>query len=261
MKMMKFIKVLIFVVLSTISFGQTERVGIPVPKIATNPSSILTTAKGYGLHENGQWVSKQNKIPALTETVDETDNFVSYDFRDIRINDTLYTLFIKKYKTGWWTYPHIYSGWNSTIDGEFFVFKKSDIDSLKITVDSINLIKVKALYWGGFDNVAYSRQWNESVCMNKIKTDITKQISEKKTCDITAVFHIAPYKSKNIVRFQIYSLTNYGSVFSITNEYEPKDPNGKYSWDKLKIYGNNKLFDYCYYEVDYLTFSKFIKLP
>jgi len=261
MKKVKLIAMMLFVMVTTISFGQTERASIPLPRIATTPSMSLTKATGWGLHENGQWISKANKIPALTETVDEVDNFVSYDFRDIRINDTLYTLFIKKYKTGWWTYPHIYSGWNSTIDGEFFVLKKSDIDSINITNDSINLIKIKALYWGGFDNVAYSRQWNETICINKIKTDITKQISEKKTCDMTLVLHIAPYKNKNIVRFQIYSLSGYNSVWTVSNAYEPKDPNGKYSWDKLKIYGTNTLFDYCYYEIDYLTFSKFIKLP
>jgi hypothetical protein len=259
---MKQVTFIFLMFVSMIAVGQSERTSVALPVIANTPKTTLLKANGWGLHENGQWISEQNKIPALTETVDEVDNFVSYDLRDIRINDTLYTLFIKKYKTGWFTYPSIYSGWNSTIDGEFFVFKKSDIDSLKIIGDSINLIKIKTLYWGGFDNVAYSRQWNESVCMNKIKTDITKQISGKKVSDMSVVFHIAPYKSKNIVRFQIYSLSGaYNLVWSISNEYKPKDPNGKYSWDELKIYGTNKLFEFCYYEIDYSTFDKFMKLP
>lgn len=245
---------------STFSFGQTERTSVPLPKIATTPTASLIKATGWGLHENGQWVSKLNKIPALTETVDEVDNFVSYDFRDITINDTVYTLFLKKFKSGWWTYPSIYSGWNSTIDGEYFVLNKSDVDTLNVINDSINLIELPIKYHGYLENTYYHKQWSNSSCISIIQKDITGKISKKELCDMSLIFHIAPYKSKNIVRFQIYSLTKY-SVFTISNEYKPKDPNGKYSWDELKIYGTNKLFEFCYYETDYLTFSKFIKLP
>lgn len=262
---MKNLKVMLMTLLmsliTVVCLAQTEISNTPLLIINDKPSTSLNKASGWGLHENGQWVSIQNKILVLTKTVIEIDNFVSYEFRDIRINDTLYTLFIKKYKTGWWTYPTMYEGWNPTIDGVFFVIKKSDMDSLKITKDTINLIKINVIYSGVLDNLAHKRQWDDKICMDKIKTDISKQASNEKIKNAQSlVFHIAPYIDKNIVRFQIYSMSKLGSVSAIRNEYKPKDPNGKYGYEKLQIYGTNRLFDYCYYEIDYQTFEKFIPL-
>lgn len=261
MKNAKFMIMTLLMCLSLVSFGQTERVSVSLPKIQTTPTKILNKATGWGLHENGQWISSANKIPALNETSLEIDNFVSYDFRDIIINDTIYTLFLKKYNTGWWTYPSIYSGWNPTISGEYFVLNKKDIDSIKIINDFVNLIILPAKYHGYIDNAPIHKKWDNATYIKDIQEDISTQISKNTQCDHRLILHIAPYKSKNIVRFQIYSsYSKYNIISTITDEYKPKDPNGKYSWDTIKIYGTNQLFDYCYYETDYVTFSKFLKL-
>lgn len=261
MKSIKFMIATIFMCITLVSFGQTERVSVVLPKIQLVSTKILNKATGWGLHENGQWISSVNKIPSLNNMNSEVDNFVSYDFRDISINDTLYTLLLKKYNTGWWTYPSIYSGWNTTISGEYFVLNKADIDSIKIINDSINLKIFSAKYHGYIDNAPMHKKWNNATYIKDIQEDISAQISKNTQCDHRLVLHIAPYKSKNIVRFQIYSsYGKYNIISTITDEYKPKDPNGKYSWDTIKIYGTNKLFDYCYYEIDYVTFSKFLKL-
>lgn len=243
-----------------LTFGQTERTNAQLPKIQTTPINVLTKAKGYSLNENGLWFSAQNKIPFPNETQLEIDNFVSYDFRDIKINDTLYVLFMKKYNTGWHTYPALMEGWNSTISAEWFVLNKNEFGNLKFINDSINLIKIKSIYHGWIDNAPLHRKWNNTTYISDIQKEISKQIIKGESDETSLALHIAPYKSKNIVRFNFYSLSDRNSVWMISNEYEPKDPKGKYSFDVLKIYGSDKLFNYCYFETDFISFNKLLSL-
>lgn len=81
------------------------------------------------------------------------------------------------------------------------------------------------------------------------------------------VFHVAPYKNKKIVQFQIYTTLSFTfsnskpHIMGIISELRIPDINGEYSYDTKQIYMTNELFNHLYYEVDYLTFNKFIKLP
>jgi hypothetical protein len=245
----------IFVLIIQFSFTQVERKNTEFPKIQTIPTRILTKAKGFALNESGQWVSAQNKIPYPKPTQEEIDNFVSYDLRDIKINDTLYCLFMKKYNTGWFTYPALMEGWNNTVEAEWFVLKKAEIDSVKIFNDSINYIKLTPIHQGFVETAYYHKKWNNATYIAEIQNSIAKQLIDKEEVYGDLIFHIAPYKSSNIVRFNFYSLF-LSSPSMISNEYKPKDPKGKYSSNELKIFGTNILFDYCYYETDLLSFEK-----
>jgi hypothetical protein len=251
---------LILTILLTFSIFSQERTNISLPRIQSSPTKILTKSTGYCL-KDGLWVSKQNQIPAISETVDEIDNFVSYDLRDIVINDTMYSLFLKKYKTGWFKYPELYEGWSSTINAEYFVINKKDIDSLKIHNDSFNLIKLKPIYHGWVENAYYHKQWNNSTYILEIQKDIVKQIANKEKRDETLIFHIYLNKTKNIVRFQFYSsYSKYNIIGSISNEHKILKEKPLYSGDTRAIYGTNDLFKYCYYETDCSSFNNLIKL-
>ncbi len=75
----------------------------------------------------------------------------------------------------------------------------------------------------------------------------------------TLIFHIAPYKEKNIVQFQIYtSYSKYKIIGGIITEHKAKG--GEYSWSTKQVYLTDELFDHCYYETDYANFTNFLPL-
>jgi hypothetical protein len=269
MKMKTMMMTLMMSLMTMVSYGQ-DRVNTSVPKIQTQINGQILKSKGWLLNPEGQWISRQNRIPSFIENQYKSlidyekdglgiDNFISYQFRDVKIKDSLYTILIKRYKDGYYKYSSIEEGWTNYNSVLFYVFSKSELDKFNtIKNDSINQIKISILY-------SNSLIWvDDATYISDIEKELVKQINTNKEAgDDYLVFHIAPYKDKNIVQFQIYASCNdskYKMILGIIKQHKIKDENGKYSWDTKQIYGTNELFNYCYYEVDYLTFSNFIKL-
>lgn len=240
MRKLKMMMMALMMSLSSLITLSQERVNQTPPKIALTPSTQLIKAKGWILNPEKQWVSRNNRIPASIPNEFKllldyekdglgTDNFISYQFRDIRINDTLYTIFIKKYKDGYYKYSTIEEGWTNYTSVNYYVFSKTEHKLLdSIHKDTINNISLKL-------KCSNTLIWiNEKTYINDISQDIIKELY--KSNDIynkyytpTLYFSILPNKQKNIVRFDI-------------NNYQ-----------------YNSMSEY-YYEVDYITFNSFIKL-
>jgi hypothetical protein len=248
--------------LSMVSFGQ-DRVNAIPPKISTNINSKLTNAIGWMLNPEGEWISRPNKIPSFVENRNKTsidygmfglgvDNFISYEFRDIKINDTNYVILLKRYTNGAYKYPTIMEGFEKTNCVEYYVLNKNELQKLKeFKNDTINYIELNVLYSNGFCYI------NANTYIQDVEKEIIKQIQKPSTFDKKLIFHFVPYKNKNIVQFQIYSIwssSTYKSISGIIKEYKVKDENGKYSWDTKQIYGTNELFKYCYFETSYTNF-------
>jgi hypothetical protein len=266
-------KSLILTLLIPLSFSNLfsqERVNKPLPIISTIINSQLTKSTGWTLNPEGQWVSRANRIPAFIENefkilIDYEkdglgiDNFISYQIRDIKIQDSTYGILIKKFKDGYYKYETIDEGWTAYNSAEFYVFNKQELKKLdSIKIDSINLVKIDIIYSNSIIWIS-----NETY-ISDIQKAIAKQIEEKKeTPEIEKhlIFHIAPYKSKNKVQYQIYSnFSTYNIIGGIMREHKVKDENGKYSWDLKQIYLTNDLFKYCYFETDLITFNSFLKI-
>jgi hypothetical protein len=266
-------KSLILTLIISLSFSNLfsqERVNKPIPTISTKINSQLTKSTGWTLNPEGQWVSRSNRIPAFIENEFKTlidyekdglglDNFISFQIRDIKIQDSSYAILIKKFKDGYYKYETINEGWTAYNSVEYYVFSKQELKKLdSIKIDSINLIKIDILY---SNNVTWI---NNETYISDIQKDIVKQIEEKKETaekENYLIFHIAPYKSKNKVQYQIYSsYSKYNIIGGIMSEHKVKDENGKYSWDQKQIYLTNDLFKHCYFETDLLTFNSFLKI-
>jgi hypothetical protein len=270
--MNKISTLLIFAILSlnSINLFAQDRVSKPIPTIGTQIKGQLTKSTGWLLNPEGQWVSRPNKIASFLENQFKSlidyqydglgfDNFISYQMRDIKIQDSTYSILIKKYKDGYYEYSEIKEGWTNYNSVIFYVFNKTELRKLdNIVNDSINLVKLNVLY---SNNITWI---NNETYISDIQKEIIKQIEVKKNDKETEdylVFHIAPYKAKNIVQFQIYSsYSKYNIIGGIIKEHKVKDENGKYSWDEKQIYLSKDLFKYCYFETDYLTFNNFIKI-
>ena len=180
-----------------------ERVNKPVPTIGAKVNSQLTKSTGWTLNPEGQWISRSNRIPAFIENEFKTlidyekdglglDNFISYQMRDIKIQDSTYAILIKKYKDGYYKYETINEGWTAYNSVEYYVFSKHELKKLdSIKVDSINLVKIDIIY-------SNSITWiNNETYISDIQKDIVKQIDEKKETvekENYLIFHIAPYK-------------------------------------------------------------------
>jgi hypothetical protein len=266
-------KSLILTLLISLSFSHLfsqERVNKPLPVISTIINRQLTKATGWTLNPEGQWVSRANRIPAFIENefkilIDYEkdglgiDNFISYQMRDIKIQDSTYGILIKKYKDGYYKYEAINEGWTAYNSVEYYVFNKRELKNLdSIKIDSINLVKIDIIYSNSITWIS-----NETY-ITDIQKAIAKQIEEKKETtknENYLIFHIAPYKSKNKVQYQIYSnYSKYNIIGGILREHKVKDENGKYSWDQKQIYLTNDLFKYCYFETDLMTFNSFLKI-
>ncbi len=264
---------LILIILSllfTQTFFSQERVNKSIPIIGTKINSQLTKATGWLLNPEGQWISRTNKIPSFIENQYKIlidfefnglgiDNFISYQLRDVKIQDSTYAILIKKYKDGYFKYSSIKEGWTAYNSVDYYVFDKKELSKLdSIRNDTINLVRINVLY-------SKSIEWiNNATYISDIQKEILKQVEETKSkynAENSLIFHIAPYRKKNIVQFQIYS--SYGSndlINGVFSEYKVTDPNGKYSWDTKKIYLTDELFKYCYFETDVLTFNNFLKI-
>ena len=117
MKKKKLMLTLVICIITIITFGQT-RTNVVLPKINAQVNSQLSKAKGWMLNPEGQWISRQNRIPVCLENQFKTlidyeknqmglDNFISYQFRNIKIKDSTYLILIKKYKVGEYKYFEI----------------------------------------------------------------------------------------------------------------------------------------------------------
>ena len=232
MKSVNLIMMVLFMMIATLSFGQ-ERVNTRLPKIALAPTTQLIKAKGWIKNPEGQWIFRNNRIPAFISNEYKllldyekdglgTDNFISYQFRDISINDTLYTIFIKKYKDGYYKYETILEGWVNYTSVDYYVFSKNESKLLdSVHNDTINIVSLKL-------KCSNTLIWiDEKTYINDISQDIIKELAGSKYNykSNELFFVIKPNKQKNIVRFNI-----------------------------------NDSIDEYYYEVDFLTFNTFIKI-
>jgi len=238
-----------------------ERTNKPIPKIGTQVEGQLIKATGWLLDPQGQWISGLNKIPGYDKT-NNVDEFISYQFREVKILDSTYSILIKKcfietLKTGIAQYGI-----------EFYVFSKTQLAQLNdIKNDTINLIKITVLYSGfsgGTKDTYISEIQKEIAHQIQSKNDTSETdkelIREGAQIDFQAnlIFHIAPYKSKNIVQFQIYSYKDLGDGYNQIEGVSAIAVTEDMQGDKFFL--TNDLFKHCYFETDYQTFNSFIRI-
>lgn len=266
--------ILILTLIFNVQLFSQERVSDVTPKISSTVNSSLNKATGWLFNPEGQWVSRDNRIPAFLSNdvkslidIGENglgiDNFISYEFRDIIIKDSTYCILIKKHKDGNYKYSSLKEGWYEYTTVVFYVFRKNELDKLnQIKNDSINLISIDVLYSNNMQFI------NTATYLTDISKEILRQSKETKTenSNNKLFFHIAPYKSKKLVQFNIYSsYSSYKIIGGIIQELKCNE-SIQDGYKRLKLgdtstktyYMTNELFNHCYFETDYLTFSKFI---
>lgn len=236
--MKKNLLLLLFVLSGTLISGAQERVNATLPKISDVSKGKITEATGWMKFDSGEWVSRKNRIPWNTDKAlvdfeyyglgEDRENFIYIDVRDVNINDSSYTILIKKYKDGYYKYESIRKGWMPQNSLKYYVFKTSELEKLKnLPPDVTHNIKITSLY---SNTISYL---SPSASFKTIEQDLYKKVQENSPIgrDDLGVF-VRAYKDN--IRFVV---ADFG-----TNEYYIPDFNKKY------------------YETTKLNFAKFLQL-
>lgn len=208
------------------------------------------------LNPEDEWVSLPNTIPAYLSgeyktllTYEKyglgTDNFRSYELRRVSYEGKTYFLLLKRYRDGYYKYETIEEDWREYESFLAYVFTQEGLNKIKKAVDGkVNKIQIDVI---GVVEVRWS---DESEALDVITSKI--DWTDRSENDKRLIMHIAPYKQKNLVQFQIYSsYSRFNIIGGIANEYKK---------GTKQVYGTDELFEHCYYEVEYNDFIKLFKL-
>lgn len=246
--------ILILLVFLSITFFAQERVSAIKPVFAGKASSELKKATGWMYNPEGKWVSLKNTIPVHISSEHNSllkyekrglgvDNFITYEFRFLTVNGKEYISLIKYFRDGYYRYSNIEEDWNPTKSCIAYVFEKNELEKFMSLQDgAINLISIDLV---SMVTLRYEDKPLKYL-HNKINID-AKQLEGQKL-----IFHLAPYKDKNIVQFQIYSMKGL-SVSGVVQQHILLD-------SQETLYMTDNLFKHCYYESDYKSFMGFLYL-
>jgi hypothetical protein len=211
-----------------------ERKSVELPQIS-DVKSQLKTATGWALRANGQWVKSGNAIAIPGNSKGQSDNFNSFQLREVAIDDKVYSLLIKKMTRLAYKYPELQMDVYRQEVMLWFVFDKAKLEKVideKTEMDKSYGVDLEVLYSDEralFPFLSYG--------MKEIASEIQseKQANKKGYNFKNALMAVFPvnYKGKKLVRFNF--LSGYGPSFE------------------------KETFDNAYYEVDYDAFYKFIR--
>ncbi|MCX6235638.1 MAG: hypothetical protein NT175_13125 [Bacteroidetes bacterium] len=227
----------------------------------------LNSAKGWMLCPQDDWIFLDNTIPQQLSLESRSllkhektglglDNFLYFQIREIKFQDTAYYILIKKFRDGAYRYPDLEKEWMPYTSYYAYVFDKVEFDNKvkEIKTNQINKVELRVM------SKTFASWKSDNNILKYLIDDI--DLREKnptfictENCHMRLILHIAPFKEKNIVQFQIYSICG--------NEYPTFDGLASESFSYYKNYfkyNSDELFKNCYYETSYSNFDNFIKL-
>jgi len=247
------------------SFAQGRK-NEALPKIGETIRK-LDKAIGWMKSPEGQWIHRQNRIPAYLSLEHKIlldykefgagiDNFDFIELRSIDIEGQEYYMLIKVTRAGYYKYSSIHEGWTPKVHYYYFVFQKNEIDNIIIEKNTPKLIEIDVKSSG---DIAVFGELSEKEMKQKISYNIKRMISRKFIPEIKLFLNLFCYDKNNVIRFLILSvercpITNYNSYNSIAARYLNSVPNGKESLIQPDVF--NKF----YYECPLQDFKKLIPL-
>ncbi len=213
---MKKVLVVIAIALLVNFTSAQERINATLPVISPTAKGRITDVTGWLQNDSGEWLSRKNRIPVNfsgSEKIlidhdhyamgEHSENFIYLELRDVKINDSTYTILIKKYKDGYYKYESINEGWVPQNSLRYYVFNTSELEKLKnLDTDKNHVIKIKTIY----SNTMPFLSANTTI--KTIAQDLSKFIKEDDKFGMgELVVYIKLYKDK--VRFIVQSFQKY----------------------------------------------------
>ena len=212
---MRKILLLQIMLFNLVIFAQ-NRTNESLPIISKTIDGQIISAQGWLKNSSGQWVSRKNKIISdlgtdtnILENYEKystgTDNFISFERREIKIKDSTYILLLKKYRDGYYTYESIEKGWNPKTSCKYYVLEKDEIGKIEnIEHNVLNNLHLNILYSGDLKYIDLKTLTNA-----KIANEINKHvINPEKQFDKLAL-NIYCFDDKKLVQFYFYDYFTY----------------------------------------------------
>ena len=250
---------LIFLV--SYSFAQ-DRKNEVLPKIG-DTIGRLDKATGWTKSPEGQWVNRQNRIPAYLSLNNEIlldyekwgtgiDNFDFIELRSINIEGQEYYILIKPTRIGFYKYENIREGWTPRVKYAYFVFQKDEINKITIEKNTAKLIEIDLKL--SYDEISHPpcSELSENEMKQKISYNIKKWISGKSISKTKLLLNLFYYDKDDVVRFLIFSVYRGNSFSSYGSLAMAVVPNGEESLSQPDV------FDKFYFECPLDNFKKLI---
>lgn len=231
-------KIILLILFSITAFSQ-NRVNETLPKISKT-NGILTTAKGWLKDNSGQWISQNNKIVldlgSDTKTLGNyekyslgTDNFISFETKEVEIKGVKYMLLLKKYRDGFYDYETIEKGWHNQFSCKYYVITVDEFVKIQnINKDIENNLCLDLVCNGDLKYINLKTLTND-----RISKEIAKEMKKYDVENYSSIsyklgLNISCEKNKNIVRFYFYDTLRYSGVAIYESDQPKPEPNDKY---------------------------------
>ncbi len=222
------------------------------PKKITNKLQSGLTGWCYTL--DGQWVTDNMKIPErfistdvenykLEENEAGNDNIKELQLIPILYGDDTLVTLVKFYKDGFFEFEARRKGWTEEVIAYYYVFKQSELNRLKNSInDKVQIINLDLLDFGKIRN---ADRFN---IIEQLKPILVVSPSAKRKLQFT----IQKNYPENKLRFQ------FASVFPYTSDVE--GIRRDFTLNGKSLYENVLLLDYIYYECKAKVLEQFFDL-
>lgn len=240
--------------------------------------------------ESDKFITKEDLSLSLRRILEDEkdsrfclDNFSSFQFREISYNGKSYIILIKKAFNGQYKYNAIKKDWIGFNRYSYVILDKEELKNKlnNISDSSINKIELSVIsvpeFILDFGEKDVIKEIESKIVEedNKFKDEIEKQEYQnkqiikrfedrglsldkapiQKPSIYKFIFHIYPFKEKNIVQFVLYGFKDNPNTkikFPFFLETNPVLES-----NTAPYFGTAQMFEHCYYETDYNTFFKF----
>lgn len=226
---MKQYYLIIALLFTALSFSQ-ERVNAALPKLNPVASGRIPEVTGWTQNDAGEWLSRKNRIPSNLSGEDkilldhenealgeDRENFIDISVRDVTINDSVYSILIKKFKDGFYKYSSIREGWIPTNNLDYFVFRKEELNKFKnLEPNRVYEIKIDPIYTNDQMVSVTGKDY-----LKLVSEDLFKEMKKNQSAPSKKlVIYFKLYNNK--VRFIIQSYTQYLSPNFTIDEFEKR---------------------------------------
>lgn len=237
-----------------------DRVNKELPVITIDTNHLLTSATGWLLDEQGQWISRPNRIPVSVGLQNESlqdvstyaignDNFKEIGLHDIIIEGKPYKIMIKKTTTGQWKYPAIKKDWENEETIIYWVFEQKNMNQKSIPEKKQTVIDIPLICWGSVPGNQQDSVNNKRL-IGSVSDNMKIQIKNTKSF-LTLIL----YKNTETDLFRFLIL---GTLVSGRERLPMLFSNIQDPLSVMKLYQKGKLLENMYYEVNSISFYKLL---
>ncbi len=248
-----FLLLLPFLFINVCEAQLRESEPLPIfPKKITN--KLQTGLTGWCYTLDGQWVTGDMKIPERFVSTDvesynlEENRAGNDNIKELQLIPMLYgedtlVMLVKFFRDGFYEFEARKKGWTEELAAYFYVFKQSELERLKNTInDKVQLIDISLMDYGKIRNADRFGIIEQVRPVLVVNSDTRRKLQ----------FTIQKNYPENKIRFQFASIFPHSSdVEGVRRDFQL---NGK------SLYSNILLLDYMYYECKAKVLEHFLDI-